>query len=207
MLPIILRPNGRHAVVVGGGPVAARKAAALARAGFRLVVVAPEIVPELEALVQRRAGDVRRRPYREGDAVGAALVVAATADDATNARVVHDASKAGALVCDATRPERGDVVMPAVERAGDITLAVDCGVPAFSKRIATEVAASLQPHHAAAAARLLQIRRRVKNLVPPQERGPLMRAMSALPVADLAAMNDDDAERAIAGAAARSQPA
>lgn len=202
MLPINLRPNGRHAVVVGGGPVAARKAAALAEAGFRLVVVAPAIVPELRALLERRDGELRARAYRESDGNGAVLIVAATDDETVNARIVENARAGGTLVCDAAHPGRGDVVMPAVERVGPMTIAVESGVPAFSKRIAAELAATLEPHHARAAARLRQIRRQVKALVPLPQRASVMRAIAALPAAELAAMADDDAARAVANAIA-----
>ena len=44
--PVVLDLSGRAAVVVGGGVVALRKARALADAGARVRVVAPQILTE-----------------------------------------------------------------------------------------------------------------------------------------------------------------
>ena len=54
MLPISLRPNGRRAVIVGGGSVAARKAESLVSAGFPIFVVSERIGEALRALVRGR---------------------------------------------------------------------------------------------------------------------------------------------------------
>ncbi|MFZ1904613.1 MAG: NAD(P)-dependent oxidoreductase, partial [Steroidobacteraceae bacterium] len=50
-LPVFLRLGAEPAVVVGGGRVAARKAEWLARAGAHVTVIAPELLPELQAQV------------------------------------------------------------------------------------------------------------------------------------------------------------
>ena len=116
MLPIAVRPDGRRAVVVGGGDVARRKAETLAAAGFQLVVVAPAIDARLRASLAASGGSVVERTYQTGDLDGAFLALAATSDDAVNERVVADARSAGILVCDAAAPERGDFTMPATVR-------------------------------------------------------------------------------------------
>ena len=45
LFPAFLKLTGRRVLVVGGGPVAASKLAALKAAGADIVVVAPEMVP------------------------------------------------------------------------------------------------------------------------------------------------------------------
>jgi precorrin-2 dehydrogenase/sirohydrochlorin ferrochelatase len=56
--PVSLQVAGRACLVVGGGPVAARKARGLLAAGALVTVVAPDLGPDMEALapltVQRR---------------------------------------------------------------------------------------------------------------------------------------------------------
>src|SRR5579862_3691432 len=133
MLPIALRPDGRRAVVVGGGDVAARKAEALAAAGFPIFVVAPAIGDRMRAVLAARASGCAERAYQRGDLADAALAIAGTDDDAVNAAVVEDARAAGVLVCDASDPSRGNFVMPATLRVDDVTLSVDSGgaSPAF----------------------------------------------------------------------------
>ncbi|MGC1381466.1 MAG: NAD(P)-dependent oxidoreductase, partial [Candidatus Baltobacteraceae bacterium] len=91
MLPITLRPDGRRAVIVGGGNVAARKVESLIGAGFPVFVVAERIVDSLRVLLTEHEGECVERPYQRGDLEGAALVIAATDDPAVNERVVADA--------------------------------------------------------------------------------------------------------------------
>ena len=70
LYPLLLDLAGVPALVVGGGAVAARKAAALAGCGARTRVVAPALGESMEALAARGAVEVARRGYRAGDAAG-----------------------------------------------------------------------------------------------------------------------------------------
>lgn len=73
LFPVFLKLAGRRVLVVGAGPVAASKIASLRAAGADVVVVAPEVRPEIEA-----AGvAVRRRAFLPSDLEDAWLVVAA----------------------------------------------------------------------------------------------------------------------------------
>jgi hydroxymethylbilane synthase len=203
MLPIAVRPDGRRAVIVGGGDVALRKAETLAAAGFLTVVVAPAIDARLRVSLESSGGALVERAYETGDLAGAFLALAATNDDAVNERVVSDARTAGILVCDVGAPERGDFTMPAVVRSGDLTFTVDTGggAPAFSKRIAGELGAAFGADYAAASRTLARMRTYVKTILPAAERADVLRALADLPVAALAAMNpiqaDDEVELAI----------
>ena len=88
-----LRLAGRRVVVVGGGAVAARRAVRLLEAGAELVLVAPEVTPELARLAV--AGRLRWEPrrYRPGDLHGAWYVLAATDDPPTNRQVSAEAEE------------------------------------------------------------------------------------------------------------------
>lgn len=196
MLPITLRSDGRRAVVVGGGSVAARKAESLAAAGFALFVVAPSVGDRMRACLARCNGTCLRRSYESGDLEGAALVVAATNDDRVNAQVVRDAGAARVPACDASNPERGDFSMSAAIRIGDLTIGVDSGgaSPAFSRRIAREIAAAFGPQHAAAVRTLGRMRTYVKTVLSRSERSEVLKVLADLPVAELAAMNSSQAE-------------
>ncbi len=193
MLPISLRPHGRRAVIVGGGNVATRKAQALLRAGFPLFVVALRIDDRLRSILGESGARYEQRCYETGDLDGAALVVAATDDPKLNARVVDEAREARTLACDATEPERGDFTMPAVAHVGALRIAVESGgeAPAFSRRVAREIAESLGAPYAAAVGALAKMRRYVKSTFSKEERAGILLALARRPIEELAAMPID----------------
>ncbi|HZY97844.1 MAG TPA: hydroxymethylbilane synthase [Candidatus Cybelea sp.] len=192
MLPISLRPNGRRAVIVGGGDVAARKAQSLAGAGFPLFVVAQRIGGRLRSFLAIHGGACAERAYETADLSNAALVIAATDDFELNARIVADARASHVLVCDATQSERGDFTMTATTRIGGLTISVDSGgnAPAFSARVAQEIAETFGPEYGKAERTLARMRTYVKDAFPAHERGPILRALAERPVAELAAMQE-----------------
>jgi uroporphyrin-III C-methyltransferase/precorrin-2 dehydrogenase/sirohydrochlorin ferrochelatase len=92
--PLGLRLSGRGVVVVGGGPVAARRIAGLLRAGALVRVVAPEVTAAVEGYIGSGLVDWARRRYRAGDLAEAWYAVAATDDPAVNAEVAAEAEAA-----------------------------------------------------------------------------------------------------------------
>jgi hydroxymethylbilane synthase len=187
MLPISLRPNGRRAVIIGGGDVAARKAKSLAGAGFPVFAVAERIGDRLRSVLRENGGAYAQRRYEPGDLEQAALVIAATDDAELNARVVADARAAHALASDATQPDRGDFKMAATLRIGELTIGVDSGSPAFSRRVVRELAEGLGTGYADAVRTLSRVRAYVKETFPSNERAPILRALAERPIAELAA--------------------
>ncbi|TAK70761.1 MAG: uroporphyrinogen-III C-methyltransferase [Actinomycetota bacterium] len=126
--PILLNLRGRRVLVVGGGPVAARRAGSLARAGARVEVVAPAGCEALLDLVT--TGDVgwQRRRYRPDDLAGAWLVQTATGDPQVDAAVLADAETAGVWAVDAGDAGRSAAWVPAVAYGeGGVLVAVGGG--------------------------------------------------------------------------------
>ncbi len=188
MLPITLRPNGRRAVIVGGGNVAARKAESIAAAGFPIFVVSERIGDRLRSILSENQGNFAQRQYEAGDLHDAAFVIAATDDTSVNARIVADARAAQILACDAGDPDRGDFTMAAMRRIGDLTISVDSGgsSPAFSRRIVRELAETLSGPYADAVRTLARMRAYVKETFPFEERSAILRSLAQRPVAELA---------------------
>ncbi len=209
VLPVAFRAKGRHVAIVGGGEAALRKVRSILAGGFRAVVVAPEVRAELRALARDAAIALRERTYESGDLEGAALAIAATGDDAVNARVVGDARALGIPVCDASMPDRGDFTMLATSRLGDLTIAVDSGgaSPSFSRRVLGEIEAHLGPAYGAAARTLARMRTYVRAVVPAEHflRRSVLRFLAELPVEELAAMNPSQAEHAAESAIERAK--
>ena len=141
------RLAGRRVVVVGGGPVAEAKVTGLLDSGAEMVVVAPEVVPRLAALAEAGAIVWVRRRVRRRHLGQAALVVAATASETTNARVYRHGRRAGALVNVVDDPGRCDVTVPAVLRRGPATVAVttDGASPAAARFLREHLEKVLPP--------------------------------------------------------------
>ncbi|MEO9169690.1 MAG: hydroxymethylbilane synthase, partial [Candidatus Baltobacteraceae bacterium] len=204
MLPIALFTHGRRALLTGGGNVAARKAETLHAAGLHLHVVAPRIEARIHGLLCS-ACSFAQRPYQPEDLAGIDLAIAATNDPAVNAQIVQDAREARVPVCDATAPERGDFSMQATVRVGDLTFTVDSGgsTPAFSQRIARELAERFDQTYADAAKALARMRVYVQTVCESAKRAEVMRELAAMPVDELAAMNPAQAEHAAESAIER----
>ena len=137
----MLDVRDRSCLVVGGGPVATRKAAGLVAEGARVVVVAPEMSTVLRTM------DVELvcRPYRSEDVVGRWLVIAATGFGEVNQQVFDDATRAGVWANCADEPERCAFILPAVHRQGPITVSVSTAgaSPSLAQWLRDRLAASL----------------------------------------------------------------
>jgi uroporphyrin-III C-methyltransferase/precorrin-2 dehydrogenase/sirohydrochlorin ferrochelatase len=126
-LPIFIKLVGRPCVIVGGGPVAARKAQQLLKAGAVLTVIAPALIPALEELRETGALVHRAREYTRGDLEGCVLVFAATDDSAVNQAVSRDAQERGIPVNVADQPELCTFLMPSIVDRSPVQIAISTG--------------------------------------------------------------------------------
>jgi len=125
LYPVFLKLAGLPVVVVGGGPVAAHKAAGLLDAGARVTVVAPAIADEARALVDRGA-IVHARPFAPADLDGARWVVAA-ATPAVNREVAAAAAARGLFVNAVDDPGAATAYLGGVVRRDGVTVAISTG--------------------------------------------------------------------------------
>ncbi len=138
--PMMMSMAGRRAVVVGGGPVALRRTVGLLEAGANVVVIAPEVCPELAALPVT----VLRRGYRDGDLAAAWLAHAATDDPAVNGRVAAEADRSRIWCVRADDGAISAAWIPAVTRHGDVQVAVTAGRdPRRAQRLRAAIALAL----------------------------------------------------------------
>jgi precorrin-2 dehydrogenase/sirohydrochlorin ferrochelatase len=144
-------------VVVGGGAVAVRKARKLLQAGAEVVVVSPEILPELEDM----GVEVHVRPYEDGDLEGADLAFAATDRREVNAAVAREARARGIRINVADRPTEGDFAVPSRLLRGGLQVAVSTGgaSPTLARRIRNELEDVFGPEWAGVVEELEEVRR------------------------------------------------
>ncbi len=124
---LLLDLVGRRVVVVGGGPVAARRAGRLVEDGADVLVVAPALCEDLTDLVAAGRVTWRARDYLTTDLDGAWLVHTATGDRAVDDAVAADAEKARLWCVRADDASASTAWTPAVARSGDVTVAIGTG--------------------------------------------------------------------------------
>jgi precorrin-2 dehydrogenase len=118
--PVMLNVRDRRCVIIGGGPVALRRAGSLVEAGAKISLIAPTIDPHITALPIQ----THQRPYQPDDLDGAWLVVIASDSPQVNQQVARDARDRGVLANRADEPGSGDFAVPAHAHHGPVTLAV-----------------------------------------------------------------------------------
>ena len=126
-LPIFLKIEDRPCLVVGGGKVAARKIALLARAGAHITVVSSELCSNVKTLVEQDNVTCVERPFREEDMDGVVLVIAATDDEAVNRAVAELAHQHRIPVNVVNAPDLGNFIMPSIVDRSPVQVAVSTG--------------------------------------------------------------------------------
>lgn len=135
--PLALDLRDRRVVVIGGGPVATRKAAELLKAGARLTVVSPTVSARLARWAREGRLRHRARAYRRGDLRGACLAVAATSMPEEHTKIAVEARGTATWLNVVDEPALCDFIAPAVIRRGDLTIAISTGGknPALARRL------------------------------------------------------------------------
>ena len=119
--PVALDLRGVPVLVVGAGPIGARKVEGLVAAGAAVRVVATEVG---DALDRSSVADVRERPFEVADLDGMRLVISATGVEAVDAAVADHAKARGIWVNAADQPADCEFILPAIARAGRLTVSV-----------------------------------------------------------------------------------
>lgn len=125
--PTALRLLGRPVLVVGGGPVAARRAKGLLDAGARVTVVAPIASDALRELAASGLLTWEPRTYLSSDVDGVWFVQTATGVAAVDAQVAADAEAQRIWCVNASDHESSAAWTPAVAVVDDVKIAINAG--------------------------------------------------------------------------------
>ena len=191
--PILLDLYDRPVVVIGGGPIATRKAAALLAAGARLTVISPSLTPSLARLAREGRIRHRQRRYQRGDLKGVYLAVAATSMPDEQLKVVAESRTTATLVNVVDQPTLCDFIAPAVITRGDLIIAVSTG--GRSPALARWLKAALRDLIGKEYGRLTQVLGQIRVALrkagrPPSVRTALVDKLMASPL--LSQIRDDD---------------
>jgi precorrin-2 dehydrogenase / sirohydrochlorin ferrochelatase len=139
--PVFWDIKDKKCVVVGGGDVAARKIKRLHDCGAEIIVISPQLVPELAVM---KAEDIIKHVPAKYDARyldGAVLVIGATDDEKINAVIARDARSLRIPVNIVDDPQKCDFILPSVVERGNLALAIgtDGKSPALARHLREEL--------------------------------------------------------------------
>ncbi|MEO5702739.1 MAG: siroheme synthase CysG [Gammaproteobacteria bacterium] len=126
-LPVFLDIKNKPCLVIGGGEVAARKAALLLRAGGLVTIVSPSLATTLQQWVQEAKVSYRSAVFSESDLDGCSLAIAATDDSTVNRRVYELAVQKNIPVNVVDSPELCSFIFPSIVDRSPIIVAVSSG--------------------------------------------------------------------------------
>lgn len=167
LYPMFADLRERPVLVVGGGEVALRKARALAAAGARVTVVAPEVDAAL-ATAAAGAWVWRRGVFEPDQLAGMWLVVAATDCRDVNQAVAAAGAARCCFVNVVDDPALSQFQVPAVVDRAPITLAISSagGAPMLARRLRERLESLLEPSLGELAALLAAQREAIQRQLP-----------------------------------------
>ena len=167
-LPIFIKLQSQHCLVVGGGVVATRKIKQLLTADAQVFVVASDIGDELKNI--NESGEVHyiKQSYNEEHLEGKQLVIAATNDRQLNTEIAEQAKTKGILVNVVDNPEAGNFILPSIIDRSPIVIAVSTSgvAPVLTKLLSTRIETIVPFSYGKLAALIGQFRSLVKEKIP-----------------------------------------
>ncbi len=166
--PVFMRVDGRQVVVVGNGEEALAKARLIGQSSARLVVVADDAEPALRDWARANGAGLVAEPYAPAHLGGAALVFAATGDEALDRRVVADARALGIAVNAVDRPDLCDFYTPAIVNRAPLVVAVgtEGAGPVLAQMVRARIDALLPPALGRLAGLATSFREAAEQLLP-----------------------------------------
>ncbi|WP_182406544.1 siroheme synthase CysG [Psychrobacter sp. GP33] len=126
--PLFFKLEGRKVLIVGGGDVALRKADLLSRAGACIMILAPSICAELQALLTNDSSDNKHEliyeNYNKTYMTGSRVIIAATDDEALNHQIHADATELNIPVNVVDTPHLCDFIFPAIVDRNPIVIGI-----------------------------------------------------------------------------------
>lgn len=166
-LPVFMNVRGQRCVLVGAGEVASRKAALLARTGAYIVVVAPLIREEVQAIIDEHGGEIHQREFADTDINDATLVIAATDNDSVNRHVSVLAKSRQIPVNVVDQTALCSFIVPAIVDRSPVVIAISTGgsSPVLTRDIKEKIEILLPSAYGRLAALLGSLREQVKTSI------------------------------------------
>lgn len=190
--PFMIQLDDKQCLIVGGGAVAARKAAQMCEFGACVTVVAPEICAELLAIadteridetagiVENIDGNCQKKPERirvwkrevtEADISGMDVVIMATDDAELNSRYAELCRNNHILVNVVDVKKDCDFYFPAIIKQGEVVVSVSTGgsSPMLASKIKKDIRQNLRADYGQIAEELGAIREEILMKEPDEQ--------------------------------------
>lgn len=187
-LPIFLNIKRRLCLLVGGGAVAARKAALLIECGAELVVVAPTLGHEIQTWWQAGKLKWRNGLFNVSDLDGIVLVVAATNDAIVNREIATLAQQRNLLVNVVDDPVNCNFTLPSIIDRSPLIAAVSTGgaSPVLARLLRARLETLIPATYGQLAKLAAHFRERVKAHFPhPPDRRRFWEKILSGPIAEM----------------------
>ncbi|MBW2655554.1 MAG: bifunctional precorrin-2 dehydrogenase/sirohydrochlorin ferrochelatase [Deltaproteobacteria bacterium] len=146
--PIFLDLKDKNCLVVGGGPVGARKAETLVKCGAKVTMISEYFSSVCDDV--KKISICIEKKYEKKDVDGMFLVFAATHNADLNQQIKEDASRLNILCNVADASDSSDFLLPSIVNRGDLILAISTSgsSPAMAKRIRQDLDHQFGPEYA-----------------------------------------------------------
>lgn len=170
--PMFIRTTGRRVVICGGGEQASQKARLILKTDAQIVLAAPVLDPELEALVEAGRAAHHAGPFTPALFDGAAMGFIATGCPGLDAALHGLAKAAGCPVNVVDRPDLCDLTTPSLVDRDPVVVAIgtEGTAPVLARQIKTQVEQMLSPNLGGLASLAGRMRGAVARRVAPEQR-------------------------------------
>ena len=143
LLPLALDVRGRACLVIGGGPVGARKLLSLLDCEADVTLISPELCKATRLLISRCK--YLQRDWQSGDCEGFSIVWACTPSAEVNEAIAREAREIGAWCGISGAGAGGDLMGTAAVYRGEMCVGISTGgaSPALARHLKARVEAAI----------------------------------------------------------------
>ena len=167
--PVFFNMKDKRCLVVGGGPVGARKAFGLEKCGAIVKVVSDRFTAQFDDL-KTSTICLEKKEYDKEDVKGMFLVFAATNNAGLNQQIKKDAEVLNILCNVADATNKSDFILPSTVDRGDLIIAVSTSgsSPAMAKEIRQDLEHRFGPEYT----KLLQLMGNIRKKLLTSDHAP-----------------------------------
>lgn len=198
LLPVALDVSGRACLVVGGGPVGARKLLSLLECHAAVTLISPALSEAAQPLIGRCK--YLQRAWQSGDCAGFSIVWACTPSARVNESIAREARASGAWCGISGAGAGGDLSGAAAVYRGEVCIAISTGgaSPALSRHLKARVEAAIGGEYETLLRWMGHARVELKGRVGEQsERSNVWRQVLASDILELLRAGHEDEARAL----------